>query len=396
MSLVILWPVTVMTQIIDTSSSKGFVFRLFLAYQDSAFGAVDMTEVLNKVNDIMAEASNIHIQVVKLQSMIQTCNDDSDRIKIKEILKTSLCPAVYVCNGNPTGEDNSLIYFIDDSNGRHAIVPLANSVNILAKRIANAIFKSLTGGHYKGSNCICPDDVHRPCLSDIDIKKRYDPLSQSASSCWNLHFLDNLKIDPVVKECFTAGELSQSKSVKSIALNGVIEDEEECDCFFKDTACRSVCYIKRLPTQSTISTTRLPTVVISSTKLTDSRETVLTEEIPTVTTTYSATDPIEPDSSEATLHDTETTPDEIDSALIFEVKKDQGKPALIVGFALIIIAAIAIVGSIFFFIKRKKDSTNRPVKDKRSLISTADKSGFKESSLSRNEGNTMTSIIASF
>jgi uncharacterized protein YneF (UPF0154 family) len=243
---------------LTTDSEVGWIYKVSIAYQPSVFGGINVMDIMQRVNDITAAASNIHVQVLKVKQGNVECKPGvSDAVQALFTQTAHVqpgndhCSGFYFCKGDATGDENLMFH----NKGKFSIIPTdkASTLEDFARLAASAIFQQVNVyNFYKtqiGCNCPdCPGD-YRQCLSDTIIKKSDGiPTSLSASSCFNsdLTFYLNSPFSDERGECLKS-PVEPKFSWHNIYLNGLTEKnpplfEEKCECSFKNVTCQKTCH----------------------------------------------------------------------------------------------------------------------------------------------------------
>jgi hypothetical protein len=253
----------------NLQSPKGLTYRLAIRIDegDTGFSSLKqtmtqhMTQLMTKVNEITSSELNIHLQVTYLQeTVLENLNMDThtrirnaadsmarESSKVEEfdhfILFHSRPAYRYQmsynkpCNRKSVSRINLHEKILDAP-----VFPYDD--DFLVRLTAKAVIQNILHvSHYASSeSCVCEDIkfTHSQCLSDDNKGSFYTMTSsRQVSDCYKQTLIS--KIHEKQFACLKTSEANESQSIIPICGNGLTEGSEECDCYFRDNDCRTMC-----------------------------------------------------------------------------------------------------------------------------------------------------------
>jgi archaellin len=271
----------------NTTSATGFVYRIAIDVDLKAgFNKINLQELLQTANDITAKAANIHLQITN----IVLYDDRQDKLFIDHLSNRAkqsydIHPYdahIIMYNGRIRRKISQDAFCSRQSHSWFQISQVDDQADIerTSRNLASVIIQSILSQSTVNAlvdkrDCSCPDyEETRYCLDRAN--DTFD--SQDVTNCYKkvLEKLDTSREtdDPNLEghkfniSCLYSevnfnqtwkGQLFHDENyTMSLLYNGIVEGDEECDCFMKDNNCGKRCKDGRINDSAIRSTSPTP------------------------------------------------------------------------------------------------------------------------------------------
>ena len=250
---------------VSLHSRRGFVLQAVVVADSKLISLTSVNEVFQRANDLTSFETNIHIQV-PVNHILDKSNSSSVQA-MKNIMKNILdafhlywrnsYDLVFLLTDNPslslpnsprvpqTACQPDSVVFINLMDKSNSIF----STEVVAKFVAGSIYRTVFS--FNSSSMI------------TDCKKCYPKRQACLSSNYFLNTVLNDTVCQHVREelgiCLSQSSLMTGNGTFSsltIHRNGVKEDGEDCDCFFRQTRCQETCdkFGKKITVSASVTT----------------------------------------------------------------------------------------------------------------------------------------------